>query len=68
MERHGDEIHLDTTEARSGVTNHGVRYVLMFSMAMAIVILSLIWITGAYLSRDTVSKPFHYEGVAAESR
>lgn len=47
MERRGDEIHLDTTEARSGDTPHVVRYVLIIGLLLAILALSAIWITGA---------------------
>jgi hypothetical protein len=48
MERHGDEVHITTEEARGGVTNHGVRYVLAIGLLLAIVALSAIWITGAF--------------------
>jgi hypothetical protein len=47
MQRHGNETHLETEEARSGTTNHGVRYVLGIGLALAIIALSFIWITGA---------------------
>ena len=47
MERHGDEIHVNTTEASGGVSRHGVRYVLAISTFLAIIALSAIWITGA---------------------
>jgi hypothetical protein len=47
MERHGEEVQLDEDEARGGSTPHIVRYVLFFSLLMAIVALSAIWITGA---------------------
>ena len=47
MDRQGDEVHLDTTEASGGVTKHGVRYVLLISLFLAIAALSAIWITGA---------------------
>jgi hypothetical protein len=46
MEKNGDEIHLTTEEARGAVTQHGVRYVLIISLALAIVVLSAIWMTG----------------------
>ena len=48
MERHGDEVHIETDEVRSGSTPHIVRYVLVISLFLAIAALSLIWITGAY--------------------
>jgi len=50
MERHGEEVHLDTTEARSGDTPNVVRYVLIIGLILAILALSAIWITGAATS------------------
>ncbi|MBC2667105.1 hypothetical protein H7F51_16420 [Novosphingobium flavum] len=50
MERHGEEVHLDTTEARGGDTPHVVRYMLIFGLVLAILALSAIWITGAATS------------------
>jgi hypothetical protein len=47
MERHGDEVHVQTDEARSGSTPHIVRYVLIIGLLLAIGALSAIWITGA---------------------
>lgn len=47
MERQGDEIHITTEEARGGSTPHVVRYILVISLLLAIVMLSAIWITGA---------------------
>lgn len=50
MERRGEEIHVDSDEARSGETPHIVRYVLVIALLLAIVALSTIWITGAATS------------------
>ncbi|HET9627986.1 MAG TPA: hypothetical protein VFP14_00710 [Novosphingobium sp.] len=50
MERRGEEIHLNTDEARSGETSNVVRYVLLIALSLAIVALSIIWITGAATS------------------
>lgn len=47
MERVGEEVRLNEDEARAGSTPHIVRYVLFFSLLMAILALSAIWITGA---------------------
>ncbi len=47
MQRVGDEVHIDSNEARSGSTPHIVRYVLMISLVLAVLALSAIWITGA---------------------
>lgn len=47
MERIGDEVHVTTTEASGGSRPHIVRYVLFISLLLAIIALSLIWMTGA---------------------
>ena len=47
MERQGDEVHIQTDEARGGSTPNVVRYVLAIGLFLAIAALSLIWITGA---------------------
>jgi hypothetical protein len=47
MERDGDNLQLNTEEASGGVTQHGVRYVLAISLALAIILLSLAWIIPA---------------------
>ena len=47
MERHGEEVHITTDEARGGETPHIVRYVLAISLALAIGALSALWIYGA---------------------
>ena len=47
MERIGEEIHISTEEGSGGVTGHGVRYVLIISLLLAIGLLSAIWIYGA---------------------
>lgn len=47
MERQGDEVHIETTEARGGSTPHIVRYVLAISLLLAVGALTLIWVLGA---------------------
>jgi hypothetical protein len=47
MERQGNEVHIETDEARGGSTPHIVRYVLAISLFLAVAAMSLIWITGA---------------------
>jgi hypothetical protein len=47
MERHGDELHIRTDEARGANTPHIVRYVLAISLLLVIAALSAIWMTGA---------------------
>jgi len=67
MEQQGDETHITTTEASGGVTNHGVRYVLLISLLLAILVLSAVWMTGAYLSAEDDGKPYKIGGAAAET-
>lgn len=47
MEKRGDEVHVDETEASGGSKEGVVRYVLVISLLLAIAFLSIIWITGA---------------------
>ena len=47
MERQGDEVHIETNEARGGSTPHIVRYVLVISMVLAIAAMTFIWVRGA---------------------
>ena len=47
MERQGDEVHLETDEARGASTPNIVRWVLGISLFAAIALLSVIWIAGA---------------------
>ena len=47
MKMIGEELHIDTDEARSGATPHIMRYVLAISLLLAILAMSAIWISGA---------------------
>ena len=42
MERQGDEVHLNETEATAGVKQQGVRYVLGFSLLLVVIALSAV--------------------------
>ncbi|AXB77565.1 hypothetical protein [Novosphingobium sp. P6W] len=53
METRGQEVHIDKEDARAGSTPGVVRYVLMISLAIAIVALSAIWLTGSLSTPDT---------------
>jgi hypothetical protein len=53
MRKIGDEIHIETDEARAGETPHIVRYVLGISLFLAIAAMSIIWITGAMSLRPS---------------
>jgi len=47
MERHGDEIHVNETEASGASKPHIGRYVLGFSLLMVVIAMSAIWIFGS---------------------
>jgi len=47
MERQGDEVHIETDEARGASSPNIVRWVLAISLFAAIALLSVIWIAGA---------------------
>ena len=46
MDQQNDEVHVTTEEARAGVTGHGVRYVLLVSLALVIIALTSLWLFG----------------------
>lgn len=52
METRPQEVHISKDEARGGSTPHIVRYVLLVSLALAVIALSAIWITGAVTTSD----------------
>ena len=49
MERQGDEVHLNETEASGASRPHIVRYVLGFSLLLIVIAMSAVWILGAIL-------------------
>jgi hypothetical protein len=57
MKKIGDEVHLDTQEARGGDTPHIVRYVLLISLALAILAMSALWIIAAVSSHPAQGWP-----------
>jgi hypothetical protein len=54
MERRGEEVHVTTSEARSGSTPHVVRYILAISLALVIAIFAAIVIAGSNRSDQHV--------------
>lgn len=48
MRQDGDEIHADVEEARAASTPNVVRWVLTISLLAAIVLLTAIWVIGAW--------------------
>lgn len=61
MQRIGEEVHLDTDEARGGSTPHILRYVLLVSLVLAILAMSAIWI-----GRAISDQPANGDPVTAE--
>lgn len=51
MERHDDKVHLNQEEASGGSKEGVVRWVLVAGLLLAVVLLSIIWMTGA-LTQD----------------
>lgn len=46
------EIHAETDDARAGSTPNVVRWILAISLLAVIVLLSIVWITGAVMQGD----------------
>ena len=63
MERQGDEVHIETDEARGGESQGTMRWVLGIGLFLAIALLSIIWITGA-LSQGDVESEVTAAGIA----
>jgi hypothetical protein len=57
MRNEGGEVHAETDEARGGSTPHIVRWVLVISTLAAIVLLSIVWMTGAALQDEGEEQP-----------
>lgn len=66
MEIRGEEIHVDTDEARAGNAPSIVRYVLIISLTLAILALSAIWIAGALTSDNPADGPDAAANTAAQ--
>lgn len=47
MERRGEEVHVDTDEARGGSTPNIMRWVLAISLTLAVIAMSAVWIVPA---------------------
>ena len=52
MERQGDEVHVESTEATGASREGVVRWVLIIGTLLAIILLSVIWMTGAAFQGD----------------
>lgn len=56
MQRDGDEVHVETDEARGGESTGVMRWVLGVSLFLAIILLSAIWMFGAATQDDVESE------------
>lgn len=52
MHKEGEEVHVDTDEVRGGSSSGVVRWVLLIGLLIAIVLLSITWMTGAAVSTN----------------
>lgn len=46
MDRQGEEVHVTTEEARGGQTGLGMRYVLVISLVLVVIVLGGLWLLG----------------------
>ncbi len=51
MERHGDQVEVTTEEASGGEKRNEMRYILAISLSLVILLLTVIWGTGALTSK-----------------
>ena len=47
MERHGEEVEVTTEEASAASRPHIVRYILVISLALAVIAMTLVWVVPA---------------------
>ncbi|WP_338465929.1 hypothetical protein RXV95_10145 [Novosphingobium sp. ZN18A2] len=55
MERHGEETHVTTDEARGGETPSVVRYMLLGGIFLAAALMTIIWVSGAWSAGQPVN-------------
>ena len=52
MHKEGEEVHIDDSEASAGTKTGHVRWILAIGTLLAVVLLSVVWITGAATQGD----------------
>lgn len=52
MHREGQEVHVETDEARGGSTPHIVRWVLVISLALIVILFTLTFVIGTDQAQD----------------
>jgi len=65
MEQRGEEIHASETEASGGSKEGVVRWVLIIGTLLAVIALTLIWVTGAAVQDDGADSETSVENQAA---
>ena len=66
MDQRGDEVHTSTTEASAGSKEGVVRWVLIIGLILAIGLLTVIWVTGAFTQPAEVRHENVSREIAAE--
>jgi len=66
MDQRGDEVHTSTTEASAGSKEGVVRWVLIIGLILAIGLLTVIWVTGAFTQPTEVGHENVSREIAAE--
>ncbi len=67
MEQRGDEVHASETEASGGSKEGVVRWVLIIGTLLAIVLLTIVWTTGALVQDDGGDSEYNVSNeIAAE--
>ena len=65
MEQRGEEIHASETEASGGSKEGVVRWVLIIGTLLAVIALTLIWVTGAAVQDEGADSETSVENPAA---
>jgi hypothetical protein len=74
MEQQGNEVHATETEASGGSKEGVVRWVLIIGTLLAIILLTVVWTTGAFMQNDgadsetSVSNRIAVDKAAADDR
>ena len=68
MDGNDPQVHAETDAARAGSTPHIVRWILAISLLAAIVLLSIVWITGAMTQGDVEKEASVSERIAEQER
>ena len=59
MERHGNEVHLDPSEARAATGPRSMRTVLLVSLALIVFVFAVIWAAKGWNAEDVTDRAQH---------